>query len=159
MSNRVTVDVEGFPQLVAQIKKLPNQVKGREVEKIMRRVARPALVAARQEAPEGETKVLKKAITITRIRYRDYDRAGVKVAPSRRKAWYAHFVEYGHNIYRAGFKRKHRKGANASGVKSRTKANPFMDRARKATVPGAVEDAKRRLAKYVQSAIDRLSKG
>ena len=156
MSNRVDVNVEGFEELKSKLKQLPDKVKGREIEKIMRRVARPSLLAARQQAPVKSGK-LKKAIGIRRIRYRDAAYAGVKVAPSK-KAFYAHFVEYGHNIYRKGFKRKHRKGANAGGATGKTRANPFMERARKTTVPGAIEDARIKLAKYVQTAIDRLSK-
>ncbi|WP_405329475.1 HK97-gp10 family putative phage morphogenesis protein [Leeuwenhoekiella sp. LLG6367-2.1] len=158
MSNRVDINVEGFEELRAKLKQLPDKVKGREIEKIMRRVARPTLLAARQQAPTGKTKALKKRISITRIRYRDAAMAGVKVTPSRKKAFYAHFVEYGHNVNRKGFKRKHRKGANAGGAIGKTKANPFMDRARTSTVPGAIEKARKALAKYVQTAIDRLSK-
>lgn len=158
MSNGVNINVEGFEELKSKLKQLPDKVKGREIEKIMRRVARPTLLAARQQAPVGKTGKLKKSISITRIRYRDAAFAGVKVQPSRRKAFYAHFVEFGHNIYRKGFKRKRRKGANAGSAVGKTKANPFMERARTTTVPGAVPKAQKALAKYVQSAIDRLSK-
>lgn len=143
MSNRIDIDVEGFEELRAKLKRLPDKVKGREIEKIMRRVAKPALAAARQEAPEGKTGALKKSLRISRIRFRDAALAGVKVAPNRKKAYYAHFVEYGRKITGKG----------------KTRANPFVGRARTITVPGAREKARVQLARYVQKSIDRLGDG
>jgi len=174
MSKKI-VDIEGFEVLQRKIKKLGNDKdKKREVLNILRQVAKPTVNAARSLAPQSskphrarKTLInpgnLKKSIgTITgkkgnaKINPTIYVGARVK---GRHDGFYAAWVHEGVNIYRKGFKRNRsgKKDINASGAASRTKANPFLDNAYKQTQGRVTAEAEKRVTKFIQRRINKLS--
>lgn len=164
------VEIQGFKELQAQIKKLPDKVKRKELHKVLKQVAKPTVLQAQFEAPiRSFTKkaktppgTLKRSIgTIVGKKGRSRINAVVYVGPRAKgkfKGWYGHIVHNGRNIYQKGFKRKHKKGANSFGAKTRVKANPFMQRAYAKTGAGVTAEAEVQVTKYVQRQINRLSK-
>lgn len=171
MSSGIQVDVEGFPELRALIVQLGNdRDKKKETVAILRQVAKPALRAARTNAPQSDkphiargkriqSGNLKKSIGI--FQARKDPNPNVQVGPRAKGSndgWYGHFVEKGVNIYRKGFKRKRTKGANAGSAVRRTKANPFMERAFTQTQGQMSANAERQMARFIQRRINRLSR-
>jgi hypothetical protein len=71
--------------------------------------------------------------------------------------FYGHFVHDGVNIYRKGFRRKRKRGANAAAAIRRTTANPLCKKANQATNGQVTADAERRVTAFIQRRIDKLS--
>lgn len=149
MSKRI-VEITGFTELSRLIQKLPDKVKRRELLKIYGQVANPTLKAARSFAPVGTIKHtrdnaepgnLKKSIK-KRIGRKGNERvnAVLYVGPSlkgKNKGWYAHMVHDG----------------TVRGIKP----NPFMRKALAITRSRVTIDAEKRVVKYIQKQINRLS--
>ncbi len=167
--NNIRVDVIGYDKLVSQLKKLSDQNKKPEVLAILRQVAKPTLDAARAFTP-----ISKKPHTVRGVRVnpgqlkksegiitgRRAVNPTVYVGPRAKGSWlgfYGLFVHEGVNVYRKGFKRKRIKGANASGSVGRTQANPFLTKAYNATNGSVTADAEKRMEKFIQRKIDKLS--
>ena len=170
MSSNIRVDVIGFDKLMLQLKKLSDDKdKRRETLMILREIAKPTIQAAKQLAPiskrshiaRGKKIVsgnLKKSIgAITGRRAKNPTIYAGPRAKGAFDGWYGHFVHDGHNLYKKGFKRKRKKGANALGATGRTQANPFMTNAYKATNGVVTADAERKMAAFIQRRIDKLS--
>lgn len=173
--NKSIVEIEGFDVLQRKIKQLgDDRDKQREVKAILRRVARPTVKAARSFAPKSsqphrarKTLInpgnLKKSIgTITGRKGNSKKNPTIYVGPrvkGKHDGFYGAWVHDGVNIYRKGFKRnrKGNKGYNASGAKTRTNPQPYMDKAYNATKGKVTADAEKGVAKFIQKKIDKLS--
>ena len=157
--NKSIYEIEGFDELQRKIKSLPDKVKKKEVNKILRKAAKSTVDAARAFAPKRTQNLSKsiKVATMTRAKV-----PMVVVGPRSKgkyDGWYGRqFVIPGHNIYKAGFSRN-RKGnkkyndANAAG---KVAANPFMEKAFNATGGLVSQKAVASTEKYIQKQIDRL---
>lgn len=175
------IEIEGFNELQAKIKALPDKVKRQEVLKILGQVANPTVAAARSEAPISKKphvqagkrthKVIKPGNlkrSIGKIRGKKGQarvNAVLYVGPRARGSndgWYGGIVEGGHNVYNKGFKRKSRKSGSSKRYAAKAigfvKPNPFMERAYSRTKGTVTKDAEVKVAKYIQKQIDRLSK-
>ena len=149
------VEIKGFNELQRQLKKLPDKVKKREVNKILMQVANPSLKVAKALAPiskkvhiqkrkgqafgtyimpgTGKKSLAKKAMTRAKNPL-------VYVSPRSRKTadgWYLRqFVIPG---------TKH------------IKSNNFIDRAYNQTKGLVTAEAEVKVARYIQKQIDKLS--
>lgn len=166
----IKVDVEGFDRLVAQLKELSNDKDKRsEVLLILRQIAKPTLDAARSIVPVSkkshvargkviEPGNLKKSLG--NITGRKTINPTIYVGPRAKgvfNGWYGAFVHDGINVYKKGFKRKHTAGANSHAAVGRTKGNPFLTKAFAMTEGIVTVDADRRMTKFIQRRIDKLS--
>lgn len=157
-----TVDIQGFDELERLIKRLPDKVKKRELNKIFRQVANPTKNAAKNYAPQyglngpyvnrtlakkrqiGKTVIDKnyvpgKAKKLIKVKaLRKTSNAIVSVGAHGAEAFYVrHWViadRYG-----------------------RYQGNPFIDRAYDLTKGRVTDDAKDKVARYLQKQINRLS--
>lgn len=171
MSDRIEIDVQGFRELEQKIKMLANDKdKRRESLILLRQIAKPTLAAARNLAPVSKKAhwARKKKIqpgnlkkSLGNITGRSKTTPTIYVgarAKRQHDGWYAHFVHDGVNVYRKGFKRKRKKGANAGAAIARTKGNPFLRKAYEQTKGTVTADAEDRFAKFLQRRIDKLSR-
>jgi HK97 gp10 family phage protein len=167
------VEITGFPELQAQIKRLAtDREKVSETRKVLRKVAQATVKAARSEAPVAKrvhiarkTKIepgtLRKSIGV--ITGKNKENPTVFVGPRAKgtnKGWYGHFVHNNTNVYRSGFKRKRSAAAksfNAAGAVAVRKGNPFMTRAYNLTKGGVTAGAEKQVAAYIQKRINALS--
>ena len=151
-------EISGMDQLQAKIKKLGNDKdKRKPVLAILRKSAQSTIKVARQLSPE-KTGVGKKSIKFQVLR-----RARVPmgiVGPrslGKYDGWYVRqFVIPGHNIYKSGFKRKHRKGANEAGVKNKVAPNFFMSKAQQITKGRVSAEAVSQMQKFIQKQINKI---
>lgn len=154
------IEIEGFDRLQAQIQKLDDKVKRREVLKILGQVANPTVKAARTQAPKSKKphvqsgkrtyKViqpgnLKKSIgKITGKRGKAKVNAILYVGPRskgrKNDGWYGAFVHGGTKF-----------------SKEKT-PNPFMNRAYNQTKGKVTADAEQKVKQYLDKQIARLSK-
>jgi hypothetical protein len=159
--NMSLVQIEGFDQLVIKLSRLgdPRRTRSSFI-KIMRRVMKPVVKAAKQEAPEGDqpharysngSKVaeyepgnLKRSIGI--IRGRSIKNPVIYVGPRAGKkggkndGYYGHLVHWGH--------------INGSTV---IPGDPYMERAYKKTGNRLTREAAQKAAQVIQKEIQRLS--
>jgi hypothetical protein len=165
----LSIEVQGFEELKRKILLLANDKdKKAEMLLILRQIAKPTLQAAKALAPISKKNHkargvliqpgnLQKSIgNITGKGPNPTIYVGARVKGSN-KGWYAHFVHDGVNFYNKGFKRKHKKNANSQAAKSRSAGNPFLKTAYDATKGIATADAEKRMAKFIQRRIDKLS--
>ena len=144
------VEITGFKELYRQIERLPDKVKRKELLKIYGQIANPTLKAARAFAPLGIVKHTRDKSAPGNLRESIKKRVGRKedekinavlyVGPSlkgKNKGWYAHMVE----------------GGTSRGITP----NPFMKKALQATQAGVTRESEKRVAKYIQKQIDKLS--
>lgn len=165
----LNVEVSGFSELANEIKKIANdKTKRKETLIILRQIAKPTLEVAKREVPVSKKvhiargqKIapgnLKKSLgTITG---KNQENPTILVGPrvkGSNKGWYGHMVHDGVNVYRKGFKRKHKKGANNHAAVSRTKANPYLTRAYDQTQGKVTADAEAKFVKFVQRRLNKL---
>lgn len=163
------IQVQGFEELKRKIVLLSSDKdKKREMLLILRQIAKPTLSTAKVLVPISKKKHkardvmisprnLKKSLGfITGKTSNPTVYVGARVK-GLNKGWYAHFVHDGINIYKKGFKRKHKKGANAAGVRSRTVGDPFLANAYNATKGTVTADAEKKMANFIQRRINKLS--
>jgi len=180
--SKTIVEIEGFAELRDKLQKLGNdKAMLAEMRGVLRKVAQSTVKAARQQAPvakrphwiggkRSKKKLapgnLKKSIgVITGKKGSAKSNPVVYVGPRVKGSFmgfYGAMVHDGHNVYREGFKRKHSsssraKAHNASGAKTRTRANPFMERAYSQTKGQVTPEAEKSVAAYIQKRIDKLS--
>lgn len=172
MSN-LNVEVTGFRELEAKIKALANDKdKKREMLMILRQVAKPTLMAAKQTVPvskkshkiKGKTinpGNLKKSIgNITGKRGNAKRNPTIYVGPRTKGAndgWYGKFVHDKVNTYKKGFKRVRKKGANDWAAIKYREGNPFMTKAYELTKTSVTADAEKRMAAFIQRRINKLA--
>ncbi|WP_268846455.1 hypothetical protein [Flavobacterium aestivum] len=163
------MEVTGFKELEARIRLLANDKdKRKEVLIILRQVAQPVLQAARTLVPIApkrhkargkwiDPRNLQKSLgNITGKQ----ENPTIYVGPRAKGSfdgWYGHFVEKGKNVYRKGFKRKRKAGANDHAAVGKTKANPFMAKAYASTNGPVTADAERKMQVFIQRRINKLS--
>ena len=168
--SRSVVEITGFKELQNLIKDIgDDKNKRKESLILLRQIAKPTLDVAKQMAPVSKKvheargkKIqpgnLKKSLgNITSKSKNPTILVGPR-AKGKNDGWYGHFVHDGVNIYRKGFKRKHKKGANNSAALSRSKANPFLRKAFETTEGKVTKDAEQKFEKFLQRRIDKLSK-
>lgn len=164
-----SVEVNGFDELVNRLKQVANdKSKRREVLMILRQIAKPTLEVAKREVPVSKKvhiargqKIspgnLKKSLgTITG---KNQENPTILVGPrvkGSNKGWYGHMVHDGINVYRKGFKRKHKKGANNNAAVRRTKADPYLTRAYDQTQGKVTAEAEAKFVKFVQRRLNKL---
>jgi hypothetical protein len=164
----LAIEVKGFEELKRKIILLgSDKDKKREMLLILRQIAKPTLSTAKVLAPISKKIHKARGVTISPGNLKKSlgfitgknNNPTVYVgarAKGPNKGWYANFVHDGINIYNKGFKRKHTKGVNAAGVKSRTVGNPFLANAYDSTKGIVTADAERRMANFMQRRIDKL---
>ena len=152
-------EIEGFGKLQAKIKQLPDKVKKREMLKVLRKVTKPTIDAARQQAPVGD-KVHKRYSRRDGSVLGTYNPGNLKKSigniTGRRG-----FAKTNAVIY-VGPRSKGRKydgyyGAMVHGGTKFQKANKYMDRAYNQTKGKVTKDAEEKVAKAIQKQIDKLS--
>lgn len=164
------VEIEGFAELQRKIKQLANpKDKRRELLTILRSVAKPTLTAARNYAPVSKKshvargKVIQSGTlkrSLGNITGKNKENPTIYVGPRAKgkfDGWYGHFVEKGVNVYRTGFKRKRKRGANDKAAVRRTEGQFFMKRAYDLTKGRVTSDAEKKTAKFIQRRINKLS--
>lgn len=149
-------EIDGFPELLSKIKKLDDRVKRREVLKILGQVANPTVKAARNFAPVSKKphwqagKRTKKLIQPQNLKK--------SIGKIRGKRGYAKV----NAVLYVGPRSKGRKydgwyGAFVHGGTVKQSANPFMDKAYNQTKGLVTADAEKRVKKYIDKQIKRLS--
>ena len=158
------VQITGFKELEAKIKRLPDKVKKREIVKILGQVANPTLKAMRTLAPVGSG-----VITIKDKQYqRKRRQIGKTIIQSHYKAG------LGKKTLAKKVMRKTPNAVVVVGPRTRKgkdgyflrqwvipgtkfqKANPFVDKAYQQTRGMVTADAEKKITKYIQKQIDRL---
>lgn len=174
MANEL-IEITGFVELQRKIQQLANdKQKKREIISVLRQVAMGTVKVAKSEVPvskrshKARGKIinpgnLKKSIGVIVGKKGDAkENPTVYVGPRAKGAndgWYGHFVEYPVNIYRKGFKRKRKKGANAdAAIAQRMRFTPFMQRAYQKTGGKVTEESRQRVTAFIQKKIDKLSR-
>ncbi len=147
--------IDGFEELQRKIKQLPDNVKKKEMLKVLGQVATPTVKAGRQQAPISKKKHVisgkrtRKLIepgnlkkSIGKIRGKKglgKENAVLYVGPRskgrKNDGWYGMFVEYG---------------------TKKQNANPFMKKVYQQTKGKVTADAERKVARYIQKQIDKL---
>lgn len=171
--NKSVIQIEGFDELNSKIKQLSNtRDKKTNVLGILRNAAKSTVKAARNFAPvskkphKARGKViqpgtLKKSIgTITGRKGSAKINPTIYVGPrakGRYDGYYGAWVHEGVNLYRSGFKRKRKRGANNKAALRRTEGNPFMDKAFKVTQGKVTAELEKNTARYIQRRINKLS--
>lgn len=166
------VEIQGFKELQTKLKKLGNDKdKRKEVLKILRQVANPTKNAAKQLAPKHNKRI------VVRGKYyiRKYRRVGKTVVQWRYTTGFAEKSIGIKTLRRAnnpmlvvrprdiaiGGKKKYGgwyvRQMLIRGTKY-IKANPFLDKAYQQTKGLVTADAERKVARYMQKQINRLSK-
>ncbi len=157
MSNTRFIEIEGFPELQAKIQKLPDKVKKREILKILGQVANTTVKVAKQKVKVSKKKHiisgknreykviepgnLKKSIGKIRGKKGLAKQNAVLYVGPRSKGrkndgWYGVFLEYG---------------------TVKQKAQPFLRPAYQQTRGKVSADATKKVAKYIQKQIQKLS--
>lgn len=175
------VEITGFAELQSKLLQLPDKVKKAEMLKLLGQIATSTVSAAKSFAPvstkkhtiSGPTRTkkviqpgnLKRSIgKIVGKRGLGKENAVLYVGPKskgiKNDGWYGHIVEYGHNIYKTGFKRntKGNKEFNKTGAKGFVEGKNFMSRAYEQTKGGVTQESEAKVTRYIQKQIDRLSK-
>jgi len=178
--SRQLVEITGFPELIDKLKALGDDKKKKApMLRVLRKAAQTTLKAARQNVPKSkrphfvggknrQRKLiqpgnLKKSLGV--INARRSKNPMVVVGPrakGNQDGWYGHIVEYGHIIYRKGFKRKHSRSArarahNLAGAIRHTNPREYMKLTLRQTQGGVYAEAEARLAQLIQKEIDKLS--
>lgn len=180
--NNLGVQVTGFPELMAKIKELANDKdKKKEVKLILRQVARPSVIAAKNAVPVSsishiargkkiQSGNLKKSIGLIASKAENPTVYVGARAKNGNDGWYGHMVHDGHAIYRnnensnrilrSGRKKsvlaritRKRKGS----VVGKVEGVPFFDIAYEQTKSAVTADAQDKLTKFIQRRIDKLS--
>lgn len=163
------VEVTGFDALVNEIKKLADdKTKRKESLMILRQIAKPTLEAAKREVPVSKRVHVARGERISpgnlkkslgAITGKNKENPTILVGPrvkGSQKGWYGHMVHDGVNVYRRGFKRKHKKGANNNAAIRRTKADPYLTRAYDQTQGKVTAEAEAKFVKFVQRRLNKL---
>jgi hypothetical protein len=163
----VEIQVEGFSELRQKIKRLGNdKTKRKEVNKILGQLANPTLKAARNLAPVGDGTIKvkgkryrRKKRQIGKIVYQDPYQAGQGKKSIAKKTMTRSTIPM------VTISPRSRKSADGfylrqfviPGTKNIKRKNFFLDQAYKQTKGTVTAKAERRMAKYFQKQIDRLS--
>jgi HK97 gp10 family phage protein len=176
------VEITGFAELQRKLILLADDKKKKApMLRVLRKVAQGTIKAAKRNAPVSkqahlisgkrtrkivQPKNLSKSIgAITGKKGAAKTNPTIYVGPRTKginDGFYGNFVEYGHNIYSKGFKRKRSASAkakahNAGGAKSRTTAIPFMRDTYDQTKGQVTAEAEKGVVAFIQKEINKLS--
>lgn len=176
------VEITGFAELQRKLMLLANDKQKRApMLKVLRKVAQGTVKVAKRKAPVSkkphlisgkrtrrmvQPKNLSKSIgTITGKKGAAKTNPTIYVGPRTKgvnDGFYGNFVEYGHNIYNKGFKRKRSvsakaKAHNAAGAKSSTTAIPFMRDTYDQTKGQVTAESEKSVVAFIQKEINKLS--
>lgn len=167
MSNSIDIKVEGFTELTSKIKKLSDdKSKRREVNKILGQLANPTLKVARQLAPVGDGLIHTGRKSYKRKKrqagknvYQNPYQAGTGKKSLAKKTMTRSIVPM------VTISPRSRKSADGfylrqfviPGTKLNPNKNFFMDKAYEQTKGTVTADAEKRMARYFQKQINRLS--
>ena len=174
--------VTGFDELKAKIKLLADDKdKKKEVILILRQVARPAIIAAKNAVPVSskshiargkriQPENLKKSIGLIASKSSNPTALVGPRAKNGNDGWYGHMVHGGHAIYRNNQNAKKvlksgRKKSVLARITNKRKGSavgkvegiPFMDIAYEQTKSATTSDAQDKLTKFIQRRINKLS--
>jgi HK97 gp10 family phage protein len=170
MSSSLNVQVDGFEELKNKIKALANDKdKKRESLILLREIARSTLNVSKTLVPMSlkSHKARGKKISPGNLKRSLGFITGkgseptIYVGPRAKRGndgWYGHFVHEGFNIYRKGYKRKRKKGANHAAALRRTRGNPFLRKAYERTQGKVTAESEQKFAAFIQKRIDKLSR-
>lgn len=165
------IEIEGFAELQRQLTKLgDDKTKRKEVRKILGQVANPTVAAARNLAPtdkgilvRGKRYARKKRQVRNVVVQENYTTGWAKKSIGKKnltKAENPMLVVRARDIA-IGSKKKYGgwyvRQMLIRGTKN-IKPNPFMDKAYQQTQGRVTKDAEKKVARYIQRQIDRLSK-
>ena len=149
------VEITGFKEVEQLIKRLPDKVKKREINKILMQVAQPTLVAARRLAP-----VSKKV----HIQKRKGQAFGKYITPGTGKKSLAKKVMTRSKNALVTVSPRSRKSADGFYLRQfvipgtkHIKGNNFIDKAEQQTKGLVTADAEKKVSKFIQKQINRLS--
>ncbi len=157
MSNgKSIIQVEGFEQLQQKIKQLPDKVKKREVLKILGQAANPTVKAARTQAPQSKKQHVQAGKRTYKIVQPGNLKKSIGKIKGKRGGAKVNAVLY------VGPRSKGRKhdgfyGAFVHGGTKLQKENKFMDRAYAQTKGLVTQESEKRIAKYLDKQITKLS--
>lgn len=148
--------IEGFAELHKKIKQLPDKVKKREVLKILGQVANPTVKAARTQAPVSKKPHVQAGKRTYKVIQPGNLKKSIGKIRGKRGSAKVNAVLY------VGPRSKGRKhdgwyGAMVHGGTKKQTANPFMDRAYNQTKGQVTADAEKKIAKYIDKQVKRLS--
>jgi hypothetical protein len=174
--NSVGIDVQGFEELKRKITLLANDKdKKAEMLLILRQIAKPTLQASKTFVPVRSgfartnlksKKTVKPGTLKKSLGFITGKKGDARLNPTvyvgprvkgQFDGYYGAWVHDGVNFYNKGYKRIHKKSANNHQAKSRSKGDPYMKKAYAATNGIVTADAERRMAKFIQRRIDKLS--
>lgn len=133
-------EIQGFAEFERQLKRLPEKQKRSEILKVLRKVTRPLIQAARANIND-HTGNLSRSIGNITGKSREYP--NILVGPrakGKNRGQHGHLVEAGHG------------GPKAA------PAHPYMKPAIDQTSNLISKDMEQKIAKHLQKTIDRLSK-
>ena len=163
MSNYV--HIEGIEKVQRVLKKLPDKLKKRELQKMFRVALKPFVSTAQGQVPK-DTGTLKESLGLITGKSAEFPsvhvgprvksrrsiaalrKKGLKVGRYGSGGWYGHFVEYG-----TPKRRRLRKGNTG-----KANPNPYMDRAIKKDRPGIERGVTNDLIDFVEKHAKRLAK-
>jgi len=149
-------EIEGFAELQQKIKRLPDRVKRREVLKILGQSANPTVKAARAQAPKSKKAHVQSGSRAYKIIEPGNLKKSIGKIRGKRGSAKVNAVIY------VGPRSKGRKndgwyGAMVHGGTKFQTANPFMDRAYNQTKGLVSKDAEKKVAKYIDKQVLKLS--
>lgn len=141
MASKQVFELEGWDEMLREVERLPDRMKRNELLKIMRRVAKPTVRAAKANVSSISGRLERSIGSITG-RSKKYP--NVQVGPrakGKNEGFHGHLVEFGHG------------GPNPA------PAHPFMRPAYDQTKGMVTQDAARQVAKYLQKRANQLKNG
>ena len=161
MSKRI-IEITGFKELQQKIKTLPEKIQKKEVIKVLRISARPTVAAARSEVPVDTGQLKKSLGIIVGKKGKSKENPTIYVGPrttGKNNGWYGAIVHGGRKVYRAGYKRQHKRSSaqNKANAVKFVPGDPYMTRAYNKTKGLITADAEKRVARASQRQIDKLS--
>lgn len=145
------IEVEGFNELKQKIKKLDDKTTRREVLKIQRQMAKPAIEAYKRELPVDGGTLAKSVKAVTTPARKSGGNPSIAVRPGKKgkaDAYYK-FMVIRKGDQPGSRKRGSRKGLNTVVEDARNKALSVMDSLKQNYVD--------KTAKYIQKQINKLS--
>lgn len=166
--NKESFQVEGIEELVAKLTKIGDPKKTRStLLKLLRKQARPIVLAARQEAPVSDKEHVRYVNGQVAARYKPGNLAkSIQVIPGKKESSRVNPIVYvgPRSTRKAGsIKYDGYYGHIVHYDNPRSKArvvvpgNPFMERAWKAVGNSSTEATRQQVAKVIQKEIDRYS--
>ncbi len=148
-------EIDGFDELNRKLKRLPDKVKRREVLKVLGQVANPTVKAARSHAPISKKPHLQSGSRTRKIIQPGNLKKSIGKIRGKRGLAKINAVLYVGPKARGKYDGWY--GAFVHGGTVKQSANPFMQKAYNQTRGMVTADAEKRVAKYIQKQINRLS--